>query len=163
MNRREFIRTATTAMAGVFLGTAVKGMGNTSKDSKPNIIVIFTDDHGYADLSCQGVFDDVKTPNIDALAKGGVRMTDGYVTAPQCVPSRGGLMSGQYQNKLGLEKNRDNLGGFNKAMTIPSVLRKPAMRPVWRASGISDRKKKLKIMALTRSSARITTDPAIGI
>jgi hypothetical protein len=47
---------------------------------KPNVIVIFTDDHGYSDLSCQGVYDDVKTPHIDALATGGVRMTDGYAT-----------------------------------------------------------------------------------
>ena len=61
---------------------------------KPNVIVIFTDDHGYADLSCQGVFEDVKTPHIDSLAAGGVRMTSGYVTAPQCVPSRGGLLTG---------------------------------------------------------------------
>ena len=40
-------------------------------DRKPNIIVIFTDDHGYADLSCQGVFDDVRTPYMDSLARGG--------------------------------------------------------------------------------------------
>ena len=94
---------------------------------KPNIIVIFTDDHGYSDLSCQGVFDDVKTPHIDALASGGVRMTDGYVTAPQCVPSRGGLLSGQYQNKLGLESNPDaktgGLAGFGKALTIAERLK----------------------------------------
>jgi len=124
MNRREFIRTAATAMAGVYFGAAVEGKDNTPKNTKPNIIVIFTDDHGYSDLSCQGVFDDVKTPYIDALAKGGARMTDGYVTAPQCVPSRGGLLSGQYQNKLGLEKNRDNLSGFNKALTIAERLKK---------------------------------------
>lgn len=96
---------------------------------RPNIIVIFTDDHGYADLRCQGVFGDMKTPNIDALAAGGVRMTDGYVTAPQCVPSRGGLLSGQYQNKLGLESNTEfttpgGLDGFNRALTIAERLKK---------------------------------------
>ena len=74
-------------------------------DRKPNIIVIFTDDHGYADLSCQGVFDDVRTPYMDSLARGGVRMTSGYATAPQCGPSRAGLISGQYQNKFGLDAN----------------------------------------------------------
>lgn len=74
-------------------------------ERQPNVIVIYTDDHGYSDLSSQGVFDDVKTPHIDALARGGVRMTDGYCTAPQCVPSRGGLISGQYQTKWGLESN----------------------------------------------------------
>ncbi|MEL6110283.1 MAG: sulfatase-like hydrolase/transferase, partial [Planctomycetota bacterium] len=76
-----------------------------SRQRPPNVIVVYTDDHGYADLSCQGVFRDVKTPHLDALAKGGVRMTDGYCTAPQCVPSRGGLISGQYQTKWGLESN----------------------------------------------------------
>ncbi|MFC1766303.1 sulfatase, partial [Planctomycetota bacterium] len=95
---------------------------------KPNIIVVYTDDHGYADLSCQGVFEDVKTPHIDALATGGVRMTDGYITAPQCVPSRGGLLSGQYQNKLGLESNAQfqeagGLNGFNSALTIAERLK----------------------------------------
>lgn len=96
---------------------------------KPNVIVVYTDDHGYADLSCQGVFDDVKTPNIDALATGGVRMTDGYSTAPQCVPSRGGLLSGQYQNKWGLESNPQfkepaTLKRFDELETVPERLQR---------------------------------------
>lgn len=72
---------------------------------KPNIIVIFTDNHGYADLSCQGIMKDVKTPNIDSIAANGVRMASGYVTAPQCGPSRCGLISGQYQGKFGMDNN----------------------------------------------------------
>ena len=96
---------------------------------KPNIIVIYTDDHGYADLSSQKVFDDVKTPHIDALATSGVRMTDGYCTAPQCVPSRGGLLSGQYQTKWGLESNpqfKDPqvMKRFNELTTLPERLKK---------------------------------------
>ncbi len=95
---------------------------------KPNIILVFTDDHGWADLGCQGVFDDVKTPHIDKLAEEGVRMTNGYVTAPQCVPSRGGLMTGMYQNRFGLESNNSAkegaLEGFNKALTIAERLKK---------------------------------------
>jgi len=67
----------------------------TSARQRPNVIVIFTDDHGYADLGCQQVLPDVRTPHIDELAARGVRMTNGYITAPQCVPSRGGLMTGQ--------------------------------------------------------------------
>lgn len=90
---------------------------------KPNIIVIFTDDHGYADLSCQGILDDVKTPNIDALATGGIRMTSGYVTAPQCVPSRAGLLSGRYQNRFGVEANRMPLEGFDRQETIAERLK----------------------------------------
>ena len=64
-------------------------------DSRPNLIVFYTDDHGYADLSCQGVLDDIKTPNVDALARSGVLARHGYSTAPQCVPSRAGLMGGK--------------------------------------------------------------------
>ncbi|MCH2208976.1 MAG: sulfatase-like hydrolase/transferase, partial [Lentisphaerales bacterium] len=72
---------------------------------KPNIIFIYTDDHGYADLGCQGIVDDVKTPFIDELAKGGVRMTSGYSTATQCCPSRAGLMTGRYQTRFDFESN----------------------------------------------------------
>ena len=72
---------------------------------KPNIILIFTDDHGYADLSCQGYAKDVRTPHIDRLAKEGVRFTDGYVTAPQCCPSRAGLLTGRDQNRFGFVSN----------------------------------------------------------
>jgi len=77
----------------------------SSTSKKPNIIVIFTDDMGYADLGIQGQVDDVKTPNIDLLAKTGVRMTSGYVTAPQCIPSRAGLLTGRYQQRFGTDHN----------------------------------------------------------
>ena len=66
---------------------------------------------------------------MDALAKGGVRMTDGYCTAPQCVPSRGGLISGQYQTKWGLESNPQFqdaaiMKRFDELETIPERLQK---------------------------------------
>jgi arylsulfatase A-like enzyme len=72
---------------------------------RPNIVVIYTDDHGYADLSCMGHEKDVKTPHIDAIASQGVRFTSGYVTAPQCCPSRAGLLTGRDQNRFGLVSN----------------------------------------------------------
>jgi arylsulfatase A-like enzyme len=72
---------------------------------KPNIIIIFTDDHGYADLGIQGKVQDIITPNIDLLGQSGIRMTSGYVTAPQCTPSRAGIISGQYQQRMGVDKN----------------------------------------------------------
>ena len=75
-------------------------------ESRPNILVMFSDDHGYADLACQGSAD-VKTPNIDSLAANGVRCTAGYVTAPQCSPSRAGLVSGRYQQRFGHEENHN--------------------------------------------------------
>jgi uncharacterized sulfatase len=74
---------------------------------KPNIIIIYTDDHGYADMGAQGVVKDLKTPHVDALAKSGIRATSGYSTAPQCIPSRAGLLSGRFQSKFGIESNGD--------------------------------------------------------
>ena len=71
--------------------------------AKPNIIVILTDDQGYADLSIQGQVTDIKTPHIDPVAKSGVRCTAGYITAPQCSPSRAGLIPGRYQQRFGLD------------------------------------------------------------
>jgi arylsulfatase A-like enzyme len=70
----------------------------------PNIIVILADDLGYADLGCQGSAE-VKSPKIDSIARNGVRFTSGYVTAPQCCPSRAGLITGRYQNRFGFEAN----------------------------------------------------------
>lgn len=120
--RNAFVLAVVVLLVGPVLSSAGAAV-------KPNIIVIFTDDHGYADLSCQGVFDDVKTPHIDALATGGVRMTDGYATAPQCVPSRGGLISGQYQNRFGLISNAEGkdpaiMERFNQLETLPERLQK---------------------------------------
>lgn len=72
---------------------------------KPNILVIYSDDHGWADLGANEADKDVRTPELDALARDGVRFTQGYVTAPQCVPSRAGLMTGRYQQRFGVDDN----------------------------------------------------------
>ena len=109
--------------AGVFLLAMTSIVCPTLAAPKPNIIVIFTDDHGHADLSCQDVLPDIKTPNIDALAASGVRMTSGYVTAPQCVPSRAGILTGKYQNRFGVESNGMPLDGFNAERTIAERLK----------------------------------------
>lgn len=91
-------------------------------ESKPNIIVIYTDDHGFADLGIRGVEKDVKTPHLDALARSGVIAKNGYSTAPQCVPSRGGLMTGKFQGRFNLDNNGSTLDGFNKETTIATRL-----------------------------------------
>lgn len=70
----------------------------------PNIILIVADDLGYHDLGCQGATD-LKTPNIDRLAAGGVRCTAGYTAAPVCSPSRCGLLTGRQPNRYGFENN----------------------------------------------------------
>jgi arylsulfatase A-like enzyme len=68
----------------------------------PNIILIVADDLGLNDVSCYNS-PDFKTPNIDALAKEGVRCTNGYVTSPICAPSRCGILTGRYQERCGFE------------------------------------------------------------
>lgn len=70
----------------------------------PNIIIFLADDLGYADIGVNGC-NDIPTPNIDAIAKNGVRFTDGYATHPVCSPSRAGLLSGMYQHRFGFEHN----------------------------------------------------------
>lgn len=73
-------------------------------EKRPNILLILADDMGYGDLSCYGSTQ-VKTPNIDALAAGGVVCTDGYVSNSVCAPSRAGLMTGRYGSRFGFEHN----------------------------------------------------------
>ena len=72
---------------------------------KPNILLIYSDDHGWADLGAQGVDKDIRTPHLDQLARDGVRFTRGYISAPQCVPSRCGVITGRYQQRFGVEDN----------------------------------------------------------
>ena len=68
--------------------------------ARPNIVFIFIDDQGYYDLGCYGATE-VKTPQIDAMANGGVRFTDYYAAAPICSPSRAGLLTGCYPRRVG--------------------------------------------------------------
>jgi arylsulfatase A-like enzyme len=74
----------------------------TSIKKQPNIIVIVADDLGLNDVSCYGN-KNISTPNIDALAKEGVKCTQGYVSSPICAPSRCGILTGRYQQRCGFE------------------------------------------------------------
>ena len=80
----------------------------------PNIVVILADDLGYNDLGTYGS-EIIKTPNLDELARVGVRLTDRYVSAAVCSPSRAGLYTGRYQPRFGYEFNtsgRDTVVGL---------------------------------------------------
>ena len=68
---------------------------------KPNILFILADDLGIKDPSSEGsTFH--KTPNIDTIAKGGMRFTNGYSTCQVCSPSRASIISGQYPTRIGI-------------------------------------------------------------
>ena len=75
--------------------------------SRPNIVLIMTDDMGYGDLGSYGATD-VRTPNIDSLARDGVRLTDFYANGSTCTPTRVGLMTGRYQQRYALENPLGN-------------------------------------------------------
>ena len=76
----------------------------TFTNERPNILVILSDDQGYADLGFQGSRD-IPTPNLDRLASEGLRFINGYVTHSFCSPSRAGLLTGRYQQRFGHEQN----------------------------------------------------------
>ncbi|WP_430811961.1 MULTISPECIES: sulfatase family protein [unclassified Carboxylicivirga] len=67
----------------------------SAQNTKPNIVIIYVDDLGYGDLSCYGATE-VQTPNVDKLANGGVKFTDGHCSASTCTPSRYSLLTGRY-------------------------------------------------------------------
>ena len=73
----------------------------SAQSARPNVVLIVTDDVGYGDIGSYGA-SDIRTPNIDSLAKSGVRLTDFYA-APQCTPTRAALISGRYQQRFRLE------------------------------------------------------------
>jgi arylsulfatase len=89
LDRREFLRVAGGSAAAAIAGSRMA----SGAAKKPNFLVILADDMGYSDARCYG--GDIDTPNLDRLAAGGVRFTQGYSTA-RCGPSRSCLMSGQY-------------------------------------------------------------------
>ncbi len=101
VNTRPQIRGCLTAVVALLSSAQCWAAANWP--AKPNIIVILTDDLGYADLGAQGQERDVRTPNLDRFAAEGVRFTAGYITAPQCSPSRAGLITGRYQQRMGID------------------------------------------------------------
>src|SRR5262249_9256983 len=88
----------------------------------PNILVILADDLGYGDIGCHGC-KDIPTPNIDTLAKDGIRCTSGYVSGPYCSPTRAALMTGRYQQRFGHEFNPAQLakGGAGQGLSTSEV------------------------------------------
>jgi arylsulfatase A-like enzyme len=95
----------------VLLGVMVSCQPRAFAAAKPNILLIYADDLGYHELGCYGG-KHVPTPHIDALAAGGLRLTQGYVSAPLCSPSRAGLMTGRYPTRYGHENNGMAPGGL---------------------------------------------------
>ena len=99
----------------------------SSLENAPNIIIIISDDQGYADVGFHGS-KEIFTPNIDRIASNGVVFSQGYVSYAVCSPSRAGLITGKYQNRFGYTRNillapKDSLMGLPLSeQTLPDVL-----------------------------------------
>ena len=115
MDRRRFL--SALAAGGMSVGLSAHAL-NEGRKTLPNIVLILVDDLGYEELGCQGN-KDIPTPNIDALAKNGVRCTDGYVSAPVCCPSRAGMITGRYQTRFGHELNLIGLRNKEQGLGLP--------------------------------------------
>jgi arylsulfatase A-like enzyme len=91
---------ATVLLTASGLSSTVEG----ADAAKPNIVVILADDLGWGELGAQGN-KEIPTPNIDSIASGGIKFTNGYVSGPYCSPTRAGLLTGRYQTRFGHEFN----------------------------------------------------------
>lgn len=126
MKRRDFLKSVGIGAAAMMLpscATVKPGAGGVAKGKRPNIIVIISDDMGYADIGCHGC-KDIATPNIDSIAQNGILFTNGYVSCPVCSPTRAGLATGRYQQRFGHEFNTDHTNGLPVTeVTIAEVLK----------------------------------------
>jgi len=92
---------------------------------KPNIVYIFADDLGYGDLSCYGA-KDINTPNIDQIAKQGIKFTEFYSASSVCSPSRAALLTGRYPQRMGINTvffPESFTGIPDTEITIPEILK----------------------------------------
>jgi arylsulfatase A-like enzyme len=115
------------------LGTA-SAAGPSAAGRLPNIVIILADDLGYGDLGCQGA-KGIKTPNLDALAREGLRFTDAHAPAAVCTPTRYAMLTGQYpwrRNATGLDKGVANgdspLLIPTDSVTLPGLLKAAGYR-----------------------------------
>jgi arylsulfatase A-like enzyme len=125
ITRREFL--ATAAVAPLALFSDKNSTPTTAR--QPNIVFIVADDLGYADLSCYGRRD-FETPNLDRLAKEGMRFLQAYANSPVCTASRTAIITGRYQYRLavGLQEPlgsaAQKVGLPPEHPTLPSLLKK---------------------------------------
>ena len=109
MNPPVVIRRVAVAFSRVLLLTgltAALGPGAVQVEAAqpPNLVIFYADDLGWGELGSQGN-QDIPTPHIDAIARQGIRFTNGYVAATYCSPSRAGLLTGRYPTRFGHEFN----------------------------------------------------------
>lgn len=101
-SRRDFLKLLSSTGLGAFLTPHLALANQTTRP--PNVVLIYTDDQGSIDAGVYGARD-ISTPNIDALARDGVRFSNFYAPSPVCSPSRAGLLTGKYPLHAGVPGN----------------------------------------------------------
>jgi len=125
LNRRGFLKTMGLGAAALAVPRFVRGGAAAAKGRLPNIVIILTDDQGYADVGVFGA-KGFETPNLDRLAGEGIRFTNFYVAAPSCTPSRAALMTGCYPQRVSLPNvigPKANIGINDSEVTIAEMLK----------------------------------------
>jgi arylsulfatase len=115
LDRRDFIACASAALAARSARAAVRS---------PNVVFIYCDDLGYGDLGCYG--SPLRTPNLDRMAREGMRFTHFYSANPVCSPSRAALMTGRYPTRAGVPRvlfPKDTVGLPDSEVTIAQALK----------------------------------------
>ncbi|MEK7706970.1 MAG: sulfatase, partial [Verrucomicrobiota bacterium] len=122
----EAMRFQLRVLCALFAAAAFSALAAGEKTG-PSVLFILADDLGYGDLGCYGARD-IQTPNLDRLAQQGVRLTDFYANGPVCTPTRCGLMTGRYQQRIGglewaIPPGQKHLGLPAQEKTIAQMLR----------------------------------------
>ena len=97
MKKRPFILLAATLLGSTLALRAEPA----TPSAPPNVVIIYADDLGYGDLGCFGATD-IKTPNLDRMARDGIRFTDFYSNSAVCTPSRAALLTGRIPQRMGI-------------------------------------------------------------
>jgi arylsulfatase A-like enzyme len=104
-----------TRLTAILVATLLIGAADARAQAKPNVVLIIMDDVGYGDYGSYGA-PDIRTPNIDRLARDGVKFTDFYA-APTCTPTRAALITGRYQQRVALEYPIGSPPGAGRGLT----------------------------------------------
>jgi len=100
ISRRDFLRAAAAGAAALAMPRCTP---EPNSQRRANFIIVLADDLGYGDLGCYGG-KDIRTPSLDAMAAAGLRFTDFHSNAPICSPTRAALLTGRYQQRMGIDR-----------------------------------------------------------
>ena len=113
------MRRSVAMLAVIAVGLPLIAYAQASSPDRPNVVLIITDDTGWGDLGSYGA-SDIRTPNIDSLARDGVRLTDFYSSGVFCTPTRAGLITGRYQQRYRHEMPLPNDGNPGSEHGLPA-------------------------------------------